>query len=58
MSYLPLSHIAAVMIDCFMVMSKGGTTYFADKYALRGTLVTETQVKVKKTLALNFYKGG
>lgn len=39
MSYLPLSHVAACLIDCYMVMYVAGTTCFADKNALKGTLV-------------------
>lgn len=38
-SFLPLSHIAPLMIDCFMSMNTVSTTSFADKNALRGTLV-------------------
>ncbi|XP_022047181.1 long-chain-fatty-acid--CoA ligase ACSBG2-like [Acanthochromis polyacanthus] len=37
-SYLPLSHVAAQMIDIWVCMSLGGTTYFADPDALKGTL--------------------
>ena len=39
LSYLPLSHVAGHMIDCYMNMVSGGKTGFADKDALRGTLV-------------------
>ena len=39
LSYLPQSHIAGMMMDQFLIMSKGGTCYFADKNALKGTLV-------------------
>jgi len=39
MSYLPLSHVAGMMMDVYMPMSKGGTVFFADKSALKGTLV-------------------
>ncbi|XP_078527296.1 long-chain-fatty-acid--CoA ligase ACSBG2 isoform X2 [Lissotriton helveticus] len=38
-SYLPLSHIAAQMIDIWLPMKYGGLTYFADPDALKGTLV-------------------
>ena len=34
-SYLPLSHVAASMMDMFVVMTAQGTTYFADKNALK-----------------------
>lgn len=39
MSYLPLSHVAAQLIDCYMAMSIGANVLFADKNALKGTLV-------------------
>jgi len=38
-SYLPLSHVAGSMIDVFMTISIAGTVYFADKKALKGTLI-------------------
>jgi long-chain-fatty-acid--CoA ligase ACSBG len=34
-SYLPLSHVAGNMLDIFVVMTCRGTTYFADKNALK-----------------------
>ncbi|XP_074059870.1 long-chain-fatty-acid--CoA ligase ACSBG2-like isoform X2 [Macrotis lagotis] len=37
-SYLPLSHIAAQMMDIWLPMKIGGTTYFAQPDALKGTL--------------------
>ena len=42
-SYLPLSHIAGNMVDIWAVMFAKGTTYFADKSALKGTLVQTLQ---------------
>ena len=38
-SYLPLSHVAANIMDIFMVIQCLGTLYFANKDALKGTLV-------------------
>ncbi|KAL7039826.1 hypothetical protein ACKWTF_000130 [Chironomus riparius] len=38
-SYLPLSHVAAQIIDIFISMTIAATVYFADKDALKGTLV-------------------
>lgn len=34
-SYLPLSHIAAQMIDIWLPMKAGGVTYFAQPDALK-----------------------
>jgi len=39
-SYLPLSHVAANIMDIFMVTTCAGTLYFANKDALKGTLTT------------------
>ncbi|KAM4807909.1 long-chain-fatty-acid--CoA ligase ACSBG2 [Rhinophrynus dorsalis] len=39
-SYLPLSHIAAQMIDIWLTMKYGGATYFAQPDALKGSLAT------------------
>ncbi|KAL1270036.1 hypothetical protein QQF64_032325 [Cirrhinus molitorella] len=37
-SYLPLSHIAAQMLDIWLPMKAGGITYFAQPDALKGSL--------------------
>ncbi|XP_038632592.1 long-chain-fatty-acid--CoA ligase ACSBG2 isoform X2 [Scyliorhinus canicula] len=47
-SYLPLSHIAAQMIDIWLSIKFGGTTYFAQPDALKGSLVT-TMKEVRPT---------
>ncbi|XP_060702105.1 long-chain-fatty-acid--CoA ligase ACSBG2 isoform X1 [Hemiscyllium ocellatum] len=47
-SYLPLSHIAAQMIDIWLSIMFGGTTYFAQPDALKGSLVT-TMREVRPT---------
>jgi len=39
MSYLPMSHIAALLFDNYMPYSIGVTVVHADSEALRGTLV-------------------
>ncbi|CAN9512653.1 unnamed protein product [Ophioblennius macclurei] len=50
-SYLPLSHIAAQLIDIFVCMSFAGTVFFADPDALKGTLVN-TLKEARPTLFL------
>ena len=38
-SYLPMSHVAPMIIDGYVIPCCGGTVYIADKNALKGTLV-------------------
>ncbi|KAB1259107.1 Long-chain-fatty-acid--CoA ligase ACSBG2, partial [Camelus dromedarius] len=47
-SYLPLSHIAAQMMDIWIPMKVGASIYFAQPDALKGTLVNTLQ-EVKPT---------
>ena len=47
-SYLPLSHIAAQIIDIHAMMALGGCTYFAQPDALKGSLTTSLK-EVKPT---------
>nr|XP_031545115.1 long-chain-fatty-acid--CoA ligase ACSBG2 isoform X1 [Vicugna pacos] len=47
-SYLPLSHIAAQMMDVWIPMKVGASIYFAQPDALKGTLVNTLQ-EVKPT---------
>ena len=47
-SYLPLSHIAAQMIDIHCMMAIGGCAYFAQPDALKGSL-TVTMKEVRPT---------
>lgn len=37
-SYLPLSHIAAQIVDIYACLFSAGTTYFAERDALKGSL--------------------
>lgn len=39
LSYLPLSHVSGLMVDCYLTWSSGSTVYFGDKNVLKGTLV-------------------
>ncbi|KAJ1212738.1 hypothetical protein NDU88_000386 [Pleurodeles waltl] len=39
LSYLPLSHVAAQVFDIWLTMRFGGTTYFANSGALKGSLI-------------------
>jgi long-chain-fatty-acid--CoA ligase ACSBG len=48
-SYLPLSHVAAQMIDIYYSLYSCSTTYFAQPDALKGSL-TKTLVDVKPTV--------
>lgn len=42
-SYLPLSHVAAQMVDIYMPLFTGGCTWFSHPSALKGTLVNTLQ---------------
>ncbi|XP_023331008.1 long-chain-fatty-acid--CoA ligase ACSBG2 [Eurytemora carolleeae] len=48
-SYLPLSHVAANIMDLFMFTSCAGTIYFANRDALKGTLIS-TLKEAKPTI--------
>ncbi|KOC68404.1 Long-chain-fatty-acid--CoA ligase ACSBG2 [Habropoda laboriosa] len=50
-SYLPLSHVAAQIIDIFCGITAATTLYFADKNALKGSLV-DTLVVARPTVFL------
>ena len=43
LSYLPQNHMAGMMMDQCMIMSVGGVCCFADKNALKGTLLDNFQ---------------
>nr|CAD7446791.1 unnamed protein product [Timema bartmani] len=42
-SFLPLSHVAAQSVDIHLALFEAGTVYFADKDALKGSLVNTLQ---------------
>ena len=44
-SYLPLSHVAAQMMDIHAPLEKGITIWFAQSDALKGTLVQTLKVR-------------
>ena len=48
-SYLPLSHIAAMGIDVYSAIYCGATVHFADAMALKGSLKT-TLLQCRPTL--------
>jgi long-chain-fatty-acid--CoA ligase ACSBG len=48
-SYLPLSHVAGQMLDIWATMVGKATVYFADKMALKGTLL-DTLKEVRPTI--------
>lgn len=50
-SYLPLSHVAGQMVDIFIPLTLAGAVYFADRDALKGTLV-KTLAVAQPTLFL------
>ncbi|XP_070495383.1 very long-chain-fatty-acid--CoA ligase bubblegum-like [Chironomus tepperi] len=43
-SYLPLAHVAGQCTDMYLTMSVGATIYFADKNALKGTLINTLKI--------------
>ena len=47
-SYLPLSHVAGQMVELFLSLSLAATVYFADKDAMKGSLI-QTLVQVRPT---------
>lgn len=52
-SFLPLSHVAAQMADIYCPLTCSATVYFADKNALKGTLIeTLKEIKPTKFLAV------
>jgi hypothetical protein len=58
LSYLPLSHVAANMADIHAPMAVRGTTYFADKNALKagGPMTEKSLLKIYILKKSNFKK--
>ena len=54
-SYLPVSHIVAQIADIWMIPSIGGTIHFADKNALKGSLL-KTLTAVRPTRSVEHEK--
>lgn len=50
-SYLPLSHVAAQLLDIYLAITVGATVYFAQPDALKGTLAVTLQ-EVRPTVFL------
>lgn len=50
-SYLPLSHACSITIDIIIPLSIAATVYFADRDALKGSLI-KTLIEVQPTLLL------
>lgn len=50
-SYLPLSHVAAQLLDIFVTLAMACTVYFADRDALKGSLL-KTLTEARPTVFL------
>ena len=48
-SFLPLNHIAAQLVDCYIPLVIGGTVYFAQPDAMKGSLGA-TLAEVRPTI--------
>lgn len=48
-SYLPLSHVAAMNADIYFSLALGNTVYFADRNALKGSL-GKTLLDIRPTI--------
>ena len=53
-SYLPLSHVAAQLLDIFVSLALAATVYFADRDALKGSLL-KTLNAARPTIFLGMY---
>ena len=68
LSYLPLSHIAACLSDCYTTLYTGSEVHFADSEALKGTLVrkylsiiitlliADSEIKLSDIIFINRWK--
>ena len=55
LSYLPPSHIAGLMVDCYMAIHSADEIHMADPEALKGTLVNLTKnlsTSIKRHLSM------
>ena len=48
---MPLSHVAANLVDLIIMMSCHGTTYFAEKTALKGTITKTLKVSLLEQIS-------